>query len=135
MQEFARGFNKDGYDIIYESIGKDYVEANQEVIGVDSRWIVYSYQSGPEADKLSFGTLMKKRITLSGTVLRARPVDYKTNLVKQFEEEAIKGFVDGRLKVIIDKTWPMEHIADAHKYMEDNLTMGKLVVIVAQEKQ
>jgi len=105
------------------------------VIGIDSRWIVYSCQSGPEADKLSFSTLMKKRITLTGTVLRARSIDYKTNLVKQFQEEAIQGFVDGRLKVIIDKTWPIEHIAEAHKYMEDNLTMGKLVVTVIQDKQ
>ncbi len=82
MLEFARGLNKDGmsivwiririinfifflgFDIIYESIGKDYVEANQEVIGIDSRWIVYSHQSGPEADKLSFTTLMKKRIII-----------------------------------------------------------------------
>jgi NADPH:quinone reductase-like Zn-dependent oxidoreductase len=105
------------------------------VIGTDSRWIVYSHQSGPEADKLSFTTLMKKRITLSGTMLRARPIDYKTNLVKQFQDEAIHGFVDGKLKVITDKTWPMEQIAEAHKYMEDNLTMGKLVVIVIQDKQ
>jgi NADPH:quinone reductase-like Zn-dependent oxidoreductase len=78
---------------------------------------------------------MKKRITLSGTVLRARSSDYKTKLVKQFEEEAINGFVNGKLKVIIDKTWPMEQIAEAHKYMEDNLTMGKLVVTVIQDKQ
>ncbi len=105
------------------------------MIGIDSRWIVYSYQSGPEADKLSFNTLMRKRITLSGTVLRARPIDYKANLVKQFQDEAINGFVDGKLKCIIDKTWPMEQIADAHKYMEDNLTMGKLVVTVIQDKQ
>jgi NADPH:quinone reductase-like Zn-dependent oxidoreductase len=124
-----------GYDIIYESIGKDYVEGNQEVIGTDSHWIVYSYQSGPEADKLSFATLMKKRITLTGTVLRARSNDYKTQLVKQFQEEAINGFVNGKLKVIIDKTWPIEQIADAHKYMEDNLTMGKIVVTVIQDKQ
>jgi tumor protein p53-inducible protein 3 len=135
MQEFTRKFNKDGFDIIYESIGKDYVEANQEVIGVDSRWIVYSHQSGPQADKLSFTTLMKKRITLSGTVLRARSIEYKTNLVKQFQDEAINGFVDGQLKVIIDKTWPMEQIAEAHKYMEDNLTMGKIVITVIQDKQ
>jgi NADPH:quinone reductase-like Zn-dependent oxidoreductase len=124
-----------GFDIIYESIGKDYVEANQEVIGTDARWIVYSCQSGTEADKLSLGILMKKRTVLSGTVLRARPADYKTNLVKQFQDEVINGFVDGKLKVIIDKTWPMENIAEAHKYMEDNLTMGKLVITVVQDKQ
>jgi NADPH:quinone reductase-like Zn-dependent oxidoreductase len=105
------------------------------VIGIDSRWIVYSHQSGPQADKLSFTTLMKKRITLSGTVLRARSIEYKTNLVKQFQDEAINGFVDGQLKVIIDKTWPMEQIAEAHKYMEDNLTMGKIVITVIQDKQ
>lgn len=123
-----------GFDIIYESIGKDYVEANQELLGMDSRWIVYSCQSGPQADKLLFSTLMRKRVTLTGTVLRARPTDYKTNLVKQFQDEIIDGFLNGKLKVVIDKTWPMEEIADAHKYMEDNLTMGKLVITVGQDK-
>ena len=121
--------------MIYESIGEDYVEANQEVIGFDATWIVYSCQSGTKADKLSLGQLMRKRTTLIGTVLRARPVDYKPKLVKQFEDEAINGFHDGKLKVMIDKTWPMEKIAEAHKYMEDNKTMGKLVMVVIQDKQ
>ncbi|CAF5212212.1 unnamed protein product, partial [Rotaria magnacalcarata] len=98
LQEFTREWNKPGFDIVYESIGKDYVEANQEVLGVDSRWIVYSCQSGTEADKLSLSTLMRKRITLSGTVLRARSADYKTNLVKCFQNEAINGFLNGKLK-------------------------------------
>ena len=123
-----------GFDIVYECIGKDYVEANQEVLGTDSRWIIYSYQSGPEADKLSFNVLMRKRITLSGTVLRARSADYKTKLVQQFQDEAIHGFLDGTLRVVTDKVWPMEQIAEAHKYMEDNLTKGKLVITVIAEK-
>ena len=124
-----------GFDIIYESIGKDYVEANQRVIGYDAQWIVYSCQSGADADKFSLAQLMRKRTTLTGTVLRARPVDYKPKLVKQFEDEAINGFLNGKLKVMIDKTWPMEKIADAHKYMEDNLTMGKIVMVVIEDKQ
>jgi NADPH:quinone reductase-like Zn-dependent oxidoreductase len=119
-----------GFDIVYECIGKDYVEANQQVLGTDSRWIVYSHQSGPEAEKLSFTVLMRKRITLSGTVLRARSTDYKTKLVKQFQGEAVHGFVDGTLRVVTDKVWPMEQIAEAHQYMENNLTKGKLVITV-----
>ncbi|CAF1245213.1 unnamed protein product [Rotaria sordida] len=134
LQEYTRGLNRDGFDIIYDSVGKDYVEANQEVLGIDSRWIVYSCQSGPEADKLSLSTLIRKRSTLSGTVLRARPIDYKTNLVKHFQDEAINGFLDGKLTAITDKAWPMENIAEAHKYMEDNLTMGKLVITVVRDK-
>lgn len=123
-----------GFDIIYESIGKDYVEANQEVLGLDSRWIVYSCQSGAEADKLLFSTLMRKRVTLTGTVLRARSSEYKTNLVKCFQNEVMHGFTDGKLKAITDKVWPMEQIADAHKYMEDNLTNGKLIITVIQDE-
>lgn len=152
MQEFTKSLNKDGtiaflsqvsmlktesllgFDIVYECIGKDYVEANQTVLGTDSRWIVYSTQSGPEAEKLSLAVLMRKRITLSGTVLRARSTDYKTKLVKQFQEEVVHGFVDGTLRVVTDKVWPMEQIAEAHKYMEDNLTKGKLVITVIPEK-
>ncbi|CAF1266633.1 unnamed protein product [Adineta steineri] len=134
MKEFTQEFNKDGFNIIYESIGKDYVESNQEAIGTDAQWVVYSAQSGTEADKLSLGMLMKKRTTLIGTVLRARPAEYKTNLIKQFHDEAMEGFHNGKLKVIIDKTWPMEQIADAHKYMEDNLTMGKVVLTVINDK-
>lgn len=119
-----------GFDIVYDNVGKDYIQANQDVLGVDSRWIVHSHLSGPEADKLSLATLLKKRITLFGTVLRARSAEYKANLIRQFEDEVVVGFSDGRLKVVIDKTWPMERIADAHKHMEENLTMGKLVVTV-----
>mgnify|MGYP002378682956 CR=1 FL=1 len=123
-----------GFDIIYESIGADYVEANQEVIGIDSSWIVYSCQSGAKADNLSLSVLMRKRTTLTGTVLRARPIDYKSKLIQQFEDEALQGFTNGKLKIIIDKTWPFEEIAQAHKYMEDNLTMGKVVMVIIPEQ-
>ncbi|UJR22462.1 hypothetical protein I4U23_025519 [Adineta vaga] len=133
--EFARGLNKHGYDIVYDNVGKDYVQANQDVLGIDSRWIVHSHLSGPEAENLSFATIIKKRISLYGTVLRARSIDYKTNLIKQFEEEIMNGFVDGRLKVIIDKTWPIEQVVEAHKYMENNLTMGKLVVTIVEDRK
>jgi len=132
MQQYIKTLQKDGFDIVYESIGKDYADANQQILGIDSRWIVYSYQSGPEADKLSFATLMRKRITLSGTVLRARSNDYKSELVKKFQDEAIKGFENGQLKSIIDKTWPMDQIQKAHEYVEDNLTMGKIIMIVIE---
>jgi tumor protein p53-inducible protein 3 len=76
---------------------------------------------------------MRKRVTLSGTVLRARSIDYKIDLVKRFQDEAIQGFEDGTLQVRTDKVWPMEQIADAHQYMEDNLTMGKLIIVVIPE--
>ena len=104
------------------------MEPNQTVLGIDSRWIVYSYQSGAEADKLSFNVLMRKRITLTGTVLRARSIEYKNDLVKRFETEALQGFVNGQLKAVTDKIWPIGEISAAHEYMENNLTMGKIVM-------
>lgn len=119
-----------GFDIVYDCIGKDYVEGNQEVLGLDSRWIVYSCQSGVEADKLSLSVLMRKRITLTGTVLRARSQAYKTNLVERFSKELLERFSNGMLRPITDKVWPIEQISEAHAYMEQNLTMGKLIIKV-----
>ena len=71
---------------------------------------------------------MRKRITLTGTVLRARSIEYKNDLVKRFETEALQGFVNGQLKAVTDKVWPIAEISAAHEYMENNLTMGKIVI-------
>ncbi|CAF0956550.1 unnamed protein product [Didymodactylos carnosus] len=128
IKKFATDQNKDGVDIVYDSIGKDYIEQNQEVLGTNGRWVVYSTQSGATADKLSLNILMKKRIQLTGTVLRARPKEYKTELVKNFKEQALDGFTNGTLKCVIDKVFPFEQVADAHAYIEADKTMGKLVI-------
>ncbi|CAF4617206.1 unnamed protein product, partial [Didymodactylos carnosus] len=97
-KQFASDQNKDGVNIVYDSIRKDYIKQNQEVLGTNRRWVVYSTQSGVIADKLSLNILMRKRIQLTGTVLRARPKEYKTELVKNFKEQALDGFTNGTLK-------------------------------------
>jgi len=120
-------FAKNGVNIVYDSIGNDYSEQNLEILGVDSRWVLYSVQSGAMGN-ISLGTILKKRIQMIGTSLRGRSHEYKTELVQQFQENVLNTNINFPMKSVIDKTFDFEKIADAHEYMEANKTMGKLIV-------
>ena len=79
----------------------------------------------PEVNLLPF---LRKRVTLTGTTLRARNLDYKARLIADFQAFAMDKFENGQLKAVIDSVVPWENVADAHKRMEANLSVGKIVL-------
>ena len=74
------------------------------------------------------GLLLRKRVSLIGSVLRARPLEEKATLAQRFIAEALPLFGEGKLAPVIDEVLPMSAIGDAHARMERNETFGKLVL-------
>ncbi|KAJ8315515.1 hypothetical protein KUTeg_007665 [Tegillarca granosa] len=72
-------------------------------------------------------------LTITGTTLRARSIEYKRELVNSFTENILPLFTSGKVKPIVDKTFPLEKISDAHKYMESNQNIGKILLHVRDE--
>ena len=74
------------------------------------------------------GAILRKRIRVEGTTLRARPLDYKRELVASFSELALPKFADGSFAPQIDRVFPMADVQSAHDYMESNANIGKILL-------
>jgi NADPH:quinone reductase-like Zn-dependent oxidoreductase len=77
--------------------------------------------------------MLRKRIALVGTVLRARPVEEKIAATQRFSAEVLPRFSDGSLKPIIDSRYPLADVAKAHERMEQNANVGKLLLDVGSQ--
>ncbi|OUM84644.1 MAG: NADPH:quinone oxidoreductase [Bacillus thermozeamaize] len=119
-----------GADIILDFVGASYWKDNLAAIATEGRWIIISTLGGHEVPVLDLRRLMAKRITLVGTTLRSRSEDYKIRLTQAFASFALPLFEQGRLAPVIDSVFPWEEVAAAHRYMEENRNIGKIILKV-----
>ncbi|HUF75837.1 MAG TPA: NAD(P)H-quinone oxidoreductase [Longimicrobiales bacterium] len=116
-----------GVDVILDLVGGPYLEGNQRVIAERGRHIVVGVPGGSDAT-LSLRTLMGRRASIRGTVLRARPLPEKEALAEAFTDHVLPGFAAGELRPVIDRTFPADEAAEAHRYMEENRNFGKILL-------
>ena len=117
-----------GVQAILDLVGGNYLEGNLRVLAVKGRIVVVGLTAG-SITQLNMGVLLRKRATIVGTVLRARPIEEKIALAREFAERMIPQFESGRLKPIVDRVFGFDQIADAHRLMESNATLGKIVLV------
>jgi putative PIG3 family NAD(P)H quinone oxidoreductase len=120
-----------GVDTVLDVIGGEYVDRNIAALAVKGRII----QVGTMAAKplpFNVGSLLPKRATITGTVLRPRPLEEKIALTQQFAAEVLPHFATGVLRPIVDSVVAMSEIADGHRRMADNANTGKIVVDVTR---
>ena len=116
-----------GADVILDLVGAPYLSRNQAAIAVGGRHVVVGVPGGSRGE-VDLRLLMVRRARLLGTVLRARSVEEKADLARDFTETVLPGFVDGALEPAIDRVFPASGAADAHHHMEANRNFGKLVL-------
>lgn len=118
-----------GVDVILDTVGASYWEENLGSLAPLGRLVVVGLMGGSEV-ALDLRRLMRLRATVVGTVLRARSVEEKAALTDDFARSFLPGFETGALKPVVDRTWPLEAAAEAHRYMEENRNFGKIVLEV-----
>jgi len=121
-----------GVDVVLDVIGGDYVERNIDALAVRGR-IVQVGTMGGGATSVNVGKLLPKRASLIGTVLRARPLEEKIAITRRFATEVVPLFDRGVVHPVIDRRYPLDRIADAHRAMEANENVGKILVDVTPE--
>ena len=117
-----------GVDIVLDFVGAPYLEQNLKVLDVDGRLVVIGIMGGAVADQVDLGLLLRRRLQIIGTALRSRTLDQKVRLTNEFWNFAAPRFSDGRLRPVVDRIFTMSDIADAHRYMESNRNIGKIVL-------
>lgn len=119
-----------GADVILDMVGGDYVERNYEAAAVDGRVVQIAVQSGAKAT-IDLRRIMLKRLTHTGSTLRARSVEDKGSIARAVEEHVLPLFVKGALRPLIDSTFPLTEASAAHARMESGAHIGKIVLTLA----
>jgi putative PIG3 family NAD(P)H quinone oxidoreductase len=119
-----------GVDVVLDVVGGEYTERNIDALASKGR-ILQVGVMGEGVASFPLGKLLGKRASLIGTVLRARPLEEKAELSQRFTTEMLPRFGDGSLRPVIDSRYPLDAIADAHRYMETNANVGKILIDVA----
>ena len=118
-----------GADVILDMVGGDYIERNFSAAATDGRIVQIAFLGGAKA-KVNFMRLMLKRLTFTGSTLRARSVEFKGAIASALEETIWPLIAAGKIKPVLDKTFPLEQAARAHAHMESGVHIGKIVLRV-----
>lgn len=136
-EDFAERVNEitngNGVDLILDFVGASYWEKNMRSIAIDGRWILIGTLGGSTLEKVNLGQLMGKRITLRGTLLTPRSDEYKAKLTQDFIANVLPYFNDKTIRPIIDQVFPFAEVTKAHKHMEDDKNIGKIVLRLDEE--
>jgi putative PIG3 family NAD(P)H quinone oxidoreductase len=118
-----------GVDVILDHIGAPTLAANLKALAVNGRLAIIATMGGREAT-LDLAKLMIKRQTITGSVLRPRPVAEKAAIIAEFRRVVMPLFAAGKIKPVIHAVYALEEVAKAHRAMESNEHFGKIVLTV-----
>jgi putative PIG3 family NAD(P)H quinone oxidoreductase len=131
VEEVQRATNGAGVDVILDVIGGDYVERNIASLAVKGHIIQVGVMAGKPVP-FNVGLLLGKRASITGTVLRARPLEEKIAITQRFIAEMLPLFDTEAMTPVIDSRYAFSEIAQAHAYMASNANVGKVVIDIAQ---
>jgi NADPH2:quinone reductase len=118
-----------GIDLTLDMVGGDYTERNIAAAAEDGRIVQIATLAGPMTT-FTLPRLMMKRLTLTGSTLRPRTRDIKARFARALEKQVWPLYASGRVKVIMDSTFPIAQASDAHRRMETSQHVGKIVLTV-----
>jgi len=118
-----------GANVILDMVGGDYIERNYETAAMDGRIVQIAFLGAPKAT-VNFTRLMIKRLHHTGSTLRPRSNADKAAMVAAIEAKVMPLLREGRVKPVMDSTFPLEKAADAHRRMETSGHIGKIVLAV-----
>jgi len=118
-----------GIDVTLDMVGGAYTDKNIIAAAEDGRIVQIATLQGA-AVTLNLSRLMVKRVTLTGSTLRPRPREVKGSIARALEAKVWPLFAQGKLKVVMDHTFPLARAADAHRRLEEGQHIGKIALVV-----
>jgi len=120
-----------GVDVVLDLVGGRYVADGVRCMAHRGRLVLIGLLAGRETP-LDLGRVLSRRLQLTGTVLRARALDERIAFTQAFVQEVVPLLADGRVRAVIERSFPLDRIAEAHAMLGGNETTGKLALHVAE---
>jgi NADPH2:quinone reductase len=127
--EVKRFTNEKGVHVILDMVGGPYLARNVDCLAPDGRLVQIAVLQGATGE-LSLGKLLMKRLTLMGSTLRPLPVERKGEIARELEAQVWPLLESGKVKVVIERVFPLAEVAEAHRLMETSAHIGKIVLKV-----
>jgi NADPH2:quinone reductase len=118
-----------GVNVILDMVGGDYVPKELKCLADDGR-LVFIAMLGGSKTELDINELMRRRLVVTGSTLRPRPVEFKGAIARSLREKVWPLIEAGKIKPVIYKTFPLAQASEAHKLMESSQHIGKIVLAV-----
>lgn len=119
-----------GADVVLDLVGAKYLHDNVACLARGGRIVLTGLVGGRKAE-LDMGALLARQGTIVGSTLRGRTADEKAVIMSEFADWAMPLFADGALAPVIDRVLPIEEVAEAHRHVEADSAVGKVVLLVA----
>ena len=116
-----------GVNVILDMVAGSYVARELKCLAEDGRLVIIAVQGGVEA-QIDAGSVLRRRLTITGSTLRPRSVAFKTAIAKALRDTVWPWLAAGRVKPVIHQVFPAAQAAQAHTLMESNQHVGKLVL-------
>jgi putative PIG3 family NAD(P)H quinone oxidoreductase len=129
VEEVKRVTGGSGVSVVLDMVGGDYVPRNLACLAEEGRHVSISFQRGAKSEVL-LPDIMRRRLTLTGSFLRPRSVEFKTMVADEIGRTVWPYAEGGRLKPVIDSVFPLDRAAEAHARMEAGEHVGKIVLEV-----
>ncbi|UTW55804.1 NAD(P)H-quinone oxidoreductase [Kordiimonas sp. SCSIO 12610] len=121
----------DGVNVVLDMVGGDYIPKNIDLLAPDGRHVSIAFLGGPQVE-LNMLPVMLKRLTLTGSTLRARDNGFKGDIASALKAHVWSLMEKGEAKPIIHSTFPLSEASKAHALMEESRHMGKIILTVCE---
>jgi NADPH2:quinone reductase len=119
-----------GANVILDMVAGPYVNRELQCLADDGRLVIIALLGGVSGE-INFGEVLRRRLVITGSTLRPRPVTFKRHIAQQLRTQVWPLLESGRIKPVIYKTFSLEQAADAHALMETSTHVGKIMLQVA----
>ncbi|MCF2490201.1 NAD(P)H-quinone oxidoreductase [Dyadobacter sp. CY347] len=130
-EDFEENLKSEGVDAILDMVGGDYIPKNIRLLREDGRLVFINTMKGSklEGTEVDFGLIMKKRLTITGSTLRNRSDEFKTELANEILDNVWPVINSGKFKTVIAAQFPMNEASQAHALMETSDHIGKIILV------
>lgn len=118
-----------GVDVILDMVGGDYVQRELACLATDGRLSLIAFLGGSKAD-LDMNDILRRRLTITGSTLRPRTVEFKGAVARELREKVWPLIDSGRIRPVIYRTFGLEQASEAHALMETSTHVGKILLTV-----
>ena len=118
-----------GVDVILDMVAGDYIERDLKCLADDGRVVIIAMLGGPKGT-VDFNQVLRRRLTITGSTLRPRPVAFKAAIAKSLRQHVWPLLEQGVIRPVVHATFPLAHAAQAHAMMEAGDNVGKIILTV-----
>lgn len=129
VEEVQRLTNGQGVHVVLDFIGAGYLTQNAQALGNWGRMVILATLGGTQGE-LPIGLLMGKRLTIKGVTLRTRTLEEKLAVTRTFATSVLPLLASGKLRPVIERTYPLAEIGAAHAALGENQNFGKLIITI-----